>query len=278
MIGTVDAAALGAVVTKSMSFEPWRGNPPPRLVPAAGGGMLNSIGLGNPGVCAWRDVGLPSLEAAGVRVIASIWGRTVGEFISVAEIVAEEASRLVAVEVNVSCPNLESAGDMFAHDPVQTAAVIERVVSIVEPLPVWAKLSPNVPSTVPLAIAARDGGADAVVLVNSLIGMRIDTKRRRPFLANVTGGLTGQPLRPVAVRSVYECRGALGAEIGIVGVGGVAKPDHVIEFLMAGADAIEIGSAHLADPRVGVKTLRGLRRALREHGLASVGAAVSVAQ
>lgn len=275
-LGTVDATRLGAVVTKSMSAEPWPGNPPPRLVPVAGGGMLNAVGLQNPGVNAWREQALPQLESAGVKLVASIWGRSAGEFCAAAQGVAREAERIEAVEVNLSCPNLEGSGELIAHDAQRSAEIVSSVCEIVAPLPVWAKLSPNVASPVPVAAAVLDAGASALVLVNTLIGMHIDVGRRAPHLANVTGGLSGPPLRPVAIRMVYECREAF-PEAAIVGVGGIVAAGHVVEFLVAGADAVEVGAAHFADPAAGVKIVRKLPRALRVAGFGSVAEAVSAA-
>lgn len=274
LLETVDASRLGAVVTKSMSAQPWKGNPPPRLHPV-GGGMLNAVGLQNPGVHAWLADGLPRPLDAGVRVVASVWGHTVADFEAVAAAVADIGDRLVAVEVNLSCPNLAppDAGSpgahMFAHDPVATAAVIASVVAVVDPLPVWAKLSPNVTSPVPAARAARDAGADAVVLTNTLVGMAIDPITLAPVLANGTGGLSGPGLRPVAVRMVHETAAAL-PDLAIVGVGGISTAAHAVEHLAAGAGAVQVGAAHLADPGAGCRIVRKLPAALRRCGRASI--------
>lgn len=283
MLGTVDAAALGAVVTKSLSPDPWPGNPSPRLVPIDGGGMLNAVGLQNPGVGHWRHEELPRLLAAGVTVVGSIWGRSPGEYERAAAEVAAAADdvaasgpgRFVAVEVNVSCPNLESANEMFAHHVDQTVDLVRRVRreldavgSAVRPA-LWVKLSPNLPTLVPIATAAADAGADAVVCTNTLIGIAFDTGRRRPALANGTGGVSGPPLRPVALRHVWEVHRAL-PDVPIVGVGGVASAEDAVAFLLAGASAVEVGAAHLADPHAGLKIARGLRRWCRRHGVRRV--------
>lgn len=285
LLGTVDASRLGAVVTKSMSAAPWEGNPPPRLHPV-GGGMLNSVGLQNPGVQRWLTDGLPRLLETGVRVVASIWGHTVADFEKVAVAVAGVADGLVAVEVNLSCPNLSSpapshpdgaaGGHIFAHDPVATSAVVAAVVAAVDPLPVWAKLSPNVTSPVPAARAAREGGADAVVLTNTLIAMAIDPVTLEPVLANGTGGLSGPALRPVAVRMVHETAAAVPG-LAIVGVGGISTAEHAVEHLAAGASAVQVGAAHLADPGAGCHIVRKLPAALRRCGRASVADLVGAA-
>lgn len=277
LLGTVDASRLGAVVTKSMSSQPWPGNPPPRLHPAAGG-MLNSVGLQNPGVGTWLADALPALVAAGVRVVASIWGHDVDGYGEVAAAIA--GSAVTAVEVNLSCPNLSSGGSagdhMFAHDPDATAAVVAAVVDELGPVPVWAKLSPNVTSPVAAAGSAAAAGAAAVVLTNTLVGLAIDQRTLRPVLSNVTGGLSGPPLRPVALRMVYEVRAAL-PELPIVGVGGITSAGHAVEFLAAGASAVQVGAAHLADPRAGVRIVGKLPAALGHCGARSVTEVVGAA-
>lgn len=278
LLGTVDASRLGAVVTKSMSARPWAGNPPPRLHPVAGG-MLNAVGLQNPGVAAWLEGALPALVAAGVRVVASIWGHTVDDYAAVAAAVAPAgaAGHVAAVEVNLSCPNLGAgSAHMFAHDPAATAAVVAAVVAEVGALAVWAKLSPNVTTPVSAAEAAAGSGAAAVVLTNTLIGMAIDDRTLRPVLANGTGGLSGPPLRPVALRMVHEVHAAL-PTVPIVGVGGISTAGHVVEYLAAGASAVQVGAAHLADPRAGVRIVRKLPRALARCGRRSVADVVGAA-
>lgn len=273
LLGTVDASRLGAVVTKSMSARPWPGNPPPRLHPAAGG-MLNAVGLQNPGVGRWLAESLPLLLDADVRVVASIWGHDVDGYGEVAAAIA--GSAVTAVEVNLSCPNLGGGGHIFAHDPDATAAVVAAVVRELGPLPVWAKLSPNVTSPVAAAGEAAAAGAAAVVLTNTLIGMAIDQASLRPVLANGTGGLSGPPLRPVALRMVHETHAALPG-LPIVGVGGITSAGHVVEYLAAGASAVQVGAAHLADPRAGVRIVRKLPAALARCKRRSVADVVGAA-
>lgn len=273
LLGTVEVGLLGAVVTKSLSPEPWPGNPPPRLVPAGGGGMLNSVGLQNPGVHHWVAEELPRLLGAGARVVASIWGRTLEEFRAAAQTLVDSGAArdggIVAVEVNLSCPNVEAAGDMFAHDPGRVGEILEAVTDALGELPAWAKLSPNVPSAVAAAAAARDAGAAAVVLVNTLIAMAIDIETGRPVLGNVTGGLSGPPLRPVAVRHVHDVYAALPG-LPVIGVGGVVRAKHAVELMMAGACAVQMGTAHLADPRAGIKCQRDLVRWCARRGVRRV--------
>jgi dihydroorotate dehydrogenase (NAD+) catalytic subunit len=268
-----DLGSLGAVVVKSLAAEPWPGNPPPR-VRAVPGGMLNSVGLQGPGVEAWLAEELPALVAAGARVVASIWGRRVEDYAAAARLLAGAPPAVVAVEVNVSCPNLEDRSRMFAHSPAATAEAVEAAGAA--GLPRWAKLSPNVTDVVEVAEAAVRAGAEAVTLVNTLLGMAIDLDRRRPALGGGGGGLSGPALHAVAVRTVYECRAAL-PDAGIVGVGGVATGADAVELLLAGADAVEVGTATLADPRAPARVLRGLVRWCRRAGVTRVRDLVSAA-
>ncbi|MDQ6798970.1 MAG: dihydroorotate dehydrogenase [Actinomycetota bacterium] len=240
-----DLSSIGAVVVKSLSAEPWVGNPPPRLH-STDAGMLNSVGLQNPGVGVWLDEELPGLLATGARVVASIWGMTVGAYEKAAELLADAPAGVVAVEVNLSCPNLEGGRHMFAHSPSTTAEVVAATGGCGRPR--WAKLSGEVPSITEVATAAVGAGADALTLVNTVRGLAIDPESRRPRLGAGSGGLSGPALRPLAVRAVYECRQAF-PEVGIVGVGGVSKGAHAVELLVAGADAVEVGTATFADPR-----------------------------
>jgi dihydroorotate dehydrogenase (NAD+) catalytic subunit len=262
----VDLSALGALVVKSLSAEPWAGNPPPRLheTPA---GMLNSVGLQNPGVEAWLEHDLPALERAGARVIASIWGFSLEAYAKAAAMLAEAAPRLVAVEVNLSCPNVEARRDMFAHSATATADVVEATALC--RLPRWAKLSPNVTDLTEIAGAALGAGADAVTLVNTVMGMAIDTEGRRPWLGAGGGGLSGAAILPIAVRAVYDCRQAF-PEAAIVGVGGVRSGEDAVELLMAGADAVQVGTATFFEPRAPLRVLRELGTWCARHGVAHV--------
>jgi dihydroorotate dehydrogenase (NAD+) catalytic subunit len=241
----VDLASLGAVVVKSLSSEPWDGNPPPR-VHETDAGMLNSVGLQNPGVEAWRDDELPRLLASGARVVASIWGRTVEDYDKAATMLAGCPPQVVAVEVNLSCPNLGRGHEMFAHSVEATRDAVAAASACRRPL--WAKLSPNVADVVGIGASALAAGAEALTLVNTVIGMAVDPVTRRPRLGAGAGGLSGAAIRPVAVRAVFECRRAF-PDAAIVGVGGVARGEHAAELLVAGADAVQVGTATFADPR-----------------------------
>ncbi len=269
----VDLAGLGAVVVKSMSAEPWPGNPAPRVheTPA---GMINSVGLQGPGIDQWADHELPLLLAAGARVVISIWGRSVDDYEKAALRCADLPGGVIAVEVNVSCPNVEDRDRVFAHSPSATAEVI--VASAAAGRPRWAKLSPNVTDIVAIAEAAAGAGADAVTLTNTLMGMVIDVETRRPLLGGGGGGLSGPAIHPVAVRAVYDVHAALQG-LPIVGVGGVASAHQAIEFLLAGASAVQVGTASFADPRATEKVLSGLIQWCQAHQVDAVSELVGAA-
>jgi dihydroorotate dehydrogenase (NAD+) catalytic subunit len=284
--------ALGAVVVKSLSIDPWPGNPAPR-VHEVGPGMLNSVGLQGPGLGAWTRDDLPALAQAGARVVVSIWGRSVEEYRRAADAVADAAASgdgdcIVALEVNVSCPNVEDRSRMFAHSAEATGRVLEATAC---DLPRWAKLSPNVPDIVEIARGAVQGGADGLTLVNTLLGLALDTETARPVLGAGGGGLSGAPVHPVAVRAVWECRAAF-PDLPLVGVGGVFSGRDAIELVQAGADGVQVGTATFRDPRAPWKVLRqveqwcearrttvdDLRAAARDRvHMASTAGAVSVA-
>ena len=261
-----DLSSLGAVVVKSLSAEPHPGNPAPRLHRTPGG-MLNSVGLQGPGVEAWMDEDLPELVAAGARVVASIWGRTVDEFAKAAAMLAHAPSEVVAVEVNLSCPNLEGGRHLFAHSAAATADAVAATEGCRRPR--WAKLSPNASGLTEIAGAALSAGAEALTLINTVMGMAIDPALRRAHLGAGGGGLSGPAIHPVAVRAVYECRAAFpGAPI--VGVGGVERGEDAVELLVAGAHAVQVGTATLADPRAPLRLLQEVEGWCRRHDVAGV--------
>ncbi|TMK89530.1 MAG: dihydroorotate dehydrogenase [Actinobacteria bacterium] len=262
----LDLSSLGAVVVKSLSAEPWAGNPPPRLHETAAG-MLNSVGLQNPGVEAWIEHDLPALEALRARVVASIWGFRVEAYAKAAAMLSDVASRLTAVEVNLSCPNIEGRKDMFAHSPAATAEVVEATAACRAPR--WAKLSPNVTDLTEIAAAALGAGAAGLTLINTVMGMAIDVERRRPALGAGGGGLSGSAIKPVAVRAVYDCREAL-PEAPIIGVGGVRTGEDAVELLMAGADAVQVGTATFFEPRAPLRVVDELERWCRRHRVTHV--------
>jgi dihydroorotate dehydrogenase (NAD+) catalytic subunit len=262
-----DLARLGAVVVKSLSAEPWGGNPAPRLHPVAGG-MLNSVGLQNPGAAAWRERELPDLLATGARVVVSVWGLSAEGYARVAGMLRGLPPAVVALEVNLSCPNVEHRRSMIAHSPALTAECVAAVVGAAD-RPVWAKLSPNVTDIVEIAAAALGAGAAGLTLVNTVMGMAIDPVSRRPVLGGGGGGLSGPAIRPVAVRAVHECRAAFPG-VPIVGVGGVVRGVDAAELLVAGANAVQVGTATFADPRAPARVQAELEVWCRRHGVARV--------
>lgn len=271
----LDLGSLGAVVVKSLSAGAWAGNPPLRLHETVGG-MINSVGLQGPGVEAWLAHDLPPLMAAGARVVVSIWGRSVAEYEAAARLLAEAPAAVVAVEVNLSCPNTEAARDLFAHSAPATLDAVAATAACGRPR--WAKLSPNVTDLVPIADAARAGGAEAVTLVNTVLAMAIDPDTGRYRLGSGArgGGLSGPAIHPVAVRAVHDVHAAL-PDLPIVGVGGIATGADAAELILAGASAVQVGTATFADPRAPARVLRELEgwahRTRRTPIRANVGAA-----
>ena len=310
-----DLSRLGAVVVKSLSADPWPGNPAPRIH-ATPAGMINSVGLDNPGVDRWLAEHLQPLERTGARIVVSIWGRSVADYARAARMLAaalgpgagegaaapgpgvgEGAAApgsgsgdsvvalkpgagkgVVALEVNVSCPNLEERSRIFAHDPDMTAAVVGVCAAEVRGrgLPVWAKLSPNVTDLVPIVDAAMGAGASAVTLGNTLMGLVIDTEARRPLLGGGGGGLSGPAVRAVAVRNVFEVH-ARRPEVPIIGVGGIASGRDAVEYLMAGARAVQVGTATFADPRASTIVSDELTTWCETHGVGRVSEIIGAA-
>ena len=260
----LDLAGLGAVVVKSLAAYAWAGNPPPRVHPTAQG-MLNAVGLQGPGVEHWLQHVLPDLVATGATVVASIWGRSVDDYRAAAEQLADAPGEVVAVEVNLSCPNLEGRGSIFAHDPARSAEVIAATAACGRPR--WAKLSANTDRIVEVAGAVADAGAEAVTCVNTLLGLAYDPETFEPALGAGGGGLSGRAIHPVAVRAVHDVHVAL-PELAIVGVGGVASGWDAAELLLAGASAVQVGTATFADPRAPERVRDELARWRRDHRMA----------
>jgi dihydroorotate dehydrogenase (NAD+) catalytic subunit len=256
---------LGAVVVKGISLEPRAGNPPPRIFETACG-MLNAIGLENVGVDRFISEKMPYLSALGVPVIVNILGDSVDEYRQLAERLAESPG-VAAIEVNISCPNVKKGGVAFGTDPQMAAAVTKAVKQGCQ-VPVIVKLSPNVTDVTLVARAVEEAGADAVSLINTLIGMAIDLKSRRPRLANVIGGLSGPAIKPVALRMVYLVAQAV--SIPIIGIGGIASAEDAMEFLLAGACAVQVGTASFVNPRATEDVLDGIATYVREQKLESV--------
>lgn len=237
--------SLGAVVVKSLFHEPWPGNPAPRVHVAAAG-MMNAVGLQGPGAVAWMHESLPRLEAENVTVVASIWGRTVHEYVLAAEQLRAVGTRITALEVNLSCPNLEGRSGIIAHDVSLAGQIISAVCSESQ-VPVWAKLSANTDRIVEVATAVTDAGASALTLINTMLGMQINSGSGKRSLGNGGGGLSGPAIHPIAVRAVHDVRAAL-PNSSIVGVGGIASGSDAIEMMMAGANAVQVGTASFARP------------------------------
>lgn len=258
----VDLNLLGGIVVKGLSLKPREGNPPPRVweTPC---GLLNSIGLENVGVESFVRDKLPYLSRLNTVVIANILGESVDEYARVAEMLSASPG-LDAIEVNISCPNVKAGGAAFGTDP-EMAAKVTAAVKKATPLPVICKLSPNVTDIVSIARAVEDAGADALSLINTLIGMAIDIEHRRPALANVFGGLSGPAIRPVAVRMVYEAARAV--RIPVMGIGGISTGSDAVEFMLAGARAIQIGTATLVRPDACLSVIQGIAEYMKRHGL-----------
>jgi dihydroorotate dehydrogenase (NAD+) catalytic subunit len=269
-------AALGAMVVKSLSVEPWPGNPAPR-VHQAGAGMVNSVGLQGPGIEAWVRDDLPRLAAAGARTVVSIWGQRVDDFAKAAGMLVG-VEGLTAIEVNVSCPNIDDRRHMFAHSPAATAEVLAAVASNGPDLPLWAKLSPTVADLAEVAGAALAHGAEGVTLINTALAMAIDLERRTPVLGSgaAGGGLSGPPVHPIAVRAVFDVRAAH-PDAAIIGVGGVMTGRDAIELLMAGADAVQVGTATFRDPRAPWRVLDQIGAWCSAHRVRSVASLRGVA-
>ncbi len=260
----VDLSRLGGILPKTVTQQPRPGNPPWRTVETTGG-MLNSIGLDNDGIDAFIAHHLPYLRTVRAAIIVSIAGRTHDEFVQMAAQLDREPG-IVALELNVSCPNV-SGGVDFGTDADSCRRLVAGVRSACG-LPILAKLTPNVTRIADIAAGAADGGADAVSLINTVLGMAIDWRRRKPMLGNVLGGLSGPAIKPIALRCVYQVARAV--RIPLVGIGGIATIDDVLEFLVAGASAVQIGTANYYDPTVTMKLLDALPHTLAEAGVASV--------
>ncbi len=260
-----DLSRVGGLVSKTVTLRPRHGNPPPRIWETASG-MLNSIGLENKGVEWFLADTLPKMRTLGPKLIINIGGETLAEFVQLAELFC--SAGIDALEVNLSCPNVQEGKLLFSTDPrmtERTVAAVKRVANV----PVFAKLSPNVTDITPIARAAEQGGADGITAINTLIGMAVDWRKQKPVLSRGIGGLSGPAIKPVALRMVHEV--AKCVRIPIIGVGGARTAEDVLEFLCAGASAVEIGTASFVDPAVFVGIVDDLERLLTEVG-SSVGA------
>jgi dihydroorotate dehydrogenase (NAD+) catalytic subunit len=264
----LDLHKLGGIIVKSMTAAPWRGKPTPRMCETPSG-MLNAIGIQNKGVDHFITEDLPWLIKRRAAVVASIAGNTVEEFVRVADKLRTGGRGIVAVEVNISCPNLEDKNNMFSHSVKATSEVVAEVRKSLSRVPVFPKLSPNVTSLVDIAGAAIDAGADGLSLVNTVFGMAIDVETRRPKLAGVVGGLSGPAIHPVAVRAVHEVHRAF-PTVPIIGQGGVASATDAVQLILAGASAVAVGTANFVNPRASLDVLSGIASYMERHQVAGV--------
>lgn len=261
----LDVAQLGAVTTKGVSNVPWEGGPMPRLAETPAG-MLNAIGLQNPGVKHFKEVDLPWLEQQGATVIVNVSGHSVPEYIECLEEL--ELSHVPdAYEINISCPNVDAGGMTIGTDP----KLVEEVVSACRACtkkPMFVKLTPNVTDITEIARAAEASGADAISLINTLLGMAVDVRTRRPLLARVTGGLSGPAIKPVALAKVWQVSKAV--QVPILGQGGISTGEDAIEFILSGATAVAVGAANFANPRATIEVIEGIRAYCEQQGVADV--------
>ena len=262
----VDLSSLGGIAVKGLFLKEREGHPPPRIVETPAG-MLNAIGLQGIGVHRFIAEKMPELRARGAVVFVNICGTTIQEYVELSNILSD-VEGVAALELNISCPNIKEGGITFGCSVHGTADVV-RAVRAATSLPVIPKLTPNVTDISAIARAAQEAGADAVSLVNTFLAMAIDVETRRPRLSNIVGGLSGPAIRPIAVRMVYECRQAI--RIPIIGMGGIASAADALEFIIAGAAAVQVGTANFADPFIWPKLLRGLEDYLDRHHIAAIG-------
>ncbi len=265
-----DPSELGAVTVKSLAPYEWPGNPAPRLHMTNTSSMLNSVGLEGPGVEHWVAHELPALRARRARVIASVWGRTVDDFALAAKMLHPARAELIAVEANVSCPNLDDRSRMFAHAPETTAAAVSAVADAGLDLPLFAKLSPNIADLTDVVGAALGAGATGLTLINTVFGLLVDAEHRRPVLGAGGGGLSGPAIKPVALRVVHDVARAYPGT-PIIGTGGVTSGLDAVDMMMAGASAVGVGTATFHDTRASLRILRELAQWCRAHGVRRVG-------
>ncbi len=261
----VDLNQLGAIVVKGLSLKPRLGNPPPRIMETAGG-MLNAVGLQNVGVDVFIEEKLPFLRQYDVAVIANIYGESTLEYSQVAKKLSQ-AEGVHALEVNVSCPNVKKGGLSFGSDPKAAAEVTRRVKAETH-LPVIVKLTPNVTDIAAIAQSVEEAGADAVSLINTLTGMSIDLKTRTPHLKNITGGLSGPAIKPVALRMVWQV--AQRVAIPVIGIGGIMTVEDALEFMIAGAKAVQIGTANFINPHATIDIIDGIRHYLQNNKIKNI--------
>ena len=259
-----DLSRLGAVVTKGVANVPWPGNPTPRIAETYGG-MLNAIGLQNPGIDVFCKRDIPFLKQYDTKIIVNVCGHSEAEYVEVVERLASEPVDML--EINISCPNVKEGGIAFGTDPKAVYAITQAVKAKAKQ-PVIMKLSPNVTDIAEMARAAEAGGADVISLINTLLGMKIDINRRSFVLANKTGGFSGPAIKPVAVRMVYQAAQAV--KVPIIGMGGISTPEDAIEFILAGATAVSVGTANFADPLASLKVVEGIEGYMEKYDVKDI--------
>lgn len=269
----VDLNQLGGIVVKGLSLKPRLGNPPPRIMETAGG-MLNAVGLQNVGVDVFIEEKLPFLRKHDVAVIANIYGESYADYAAVAKIL-NQTPGVHALEINVSCPNVKEGGLSFGADPKAASEVTRRVKAETH-LPVIVKLTPNVTDITVIAMAVEKAGADAVSLINTLTGMSIDLRTRTPHLKNITGGLSGPAIKPVALRMVWQV--AKKVSIPVIGIGGILTAEDALEFMVAGAKAVQIGTANFINPRATLEIIEGMRHFLKQNKMKNISEIVGTLQ
>jgi dihydroorotate dehydrogenase (NAD+) catalytic subunit len=261
----LDIRRLGAIIAKGISLQPRAGNMPPRIMETPCG-MLNAVGLENPGVHAFIKDKLPFLRGFDVPLIANVFAETIDDFKKLTELLSE-AKEVAALEINISCPNVKKGGIIFGSDP-DMAHSVTREVKCLTDLPVIIKLTPNVTDICLIAESVEDGGADAISLINTLTGMSVDIERRIPHLANVTGGLSGPAIKPVALRMVWQV--AKRVEVPVIGIGGIVNASDAIEFLIVGARAVQVGTANFINPSATLDIIDGIEEYLKRHNMADI--------
>lgn len=255
----IDLNQLGAVVTKGISLHPWEGNPSPRIMETSSG-MINAIGLQNPGIDIFLERDIPFLKKFDTKIIVNVCGNTVKEYLQVVERLSEQD--IAMLEINISCPNVEHGGIAFGQEPKMVEYITKEIKKIAKQ-PISMKLTPNVTDITEIAKAAEYGGADVLSLINTITGMRIDVKKRAFSVANKTGGLSGPAIKPIALRMVYQVYKSVG--IPIIGMGGIATIDDALEFIMAGATGIAIGTANFNNPYTMLEIIEGLQNYMKEN-------------
>lgn len=260
----VDLSVLGAVTTKGVANVPWAGNPTPRIAETSSG-MMNAVGLQNPGIDTFLSRDLPFLAKQDTKIIVNVCGRSVEDYVDVVEKLADSPADLL--EINVSCPNVKEGGIAFGQNP-DALYDITCAVKKAAKQPIIMKLSPNVTDITVMAKAAEAGGADAISLINTLTGMKIDIERRRFAVANKTGGVSGPAIKPIAVRMVYQASRAV--KIPVIGMGGIASAEDAIEFIMAGATAVAVGTANFRNPTITAEIVKGIEDFMKRHGIEDI--------